>query len=140
MSHYYEAENQMKSKKILVIFMVTVVLVGFGCIKKPDVPDKLIGVWTTAAPIYEGCFFELTRKEIIFGAKDGTVSSYYIKELNAKKIPNEEWISYTISYVSRGIQKYSFPLYYHPAGNGVIRFKNKLESVWIRELEEQTSR
>ena len=130
------AETQMKTKKIFVILAIFSVLLVYGCSRKLVVPDELVGIWETPTPIYEGCFFEITKEEVKFGSKDGQVSNFFIKDMKIQKIPNEEWTLYTISYVARGFQKYEFPFYYHPASNGVIRFKNKMESVWTREPEE----
>jgi hypothetical protein len=126
----------MKKQKFFIGFVILTLMLLYGCARKPVVPDELIGVWTTPTPIYEGCFFEITKEEIIFGAKDGSESNFFIKDMKIQKIPHEEWTLYTISYIVRGYQKYEFPIYYHPANNGVIRFKNKMESVWTKEVEE----
>jgi hypothetical protein len=126
----------MKKQKFFIGFTILTLMLLYGCARKPVVPDELIGVWTTPTPIYEGCFFEITKEEIIFGAKDGSESNFFIKDMKIQKIPHEEWTLYTISYIVRGYQKYEFPIYYHPANNGVIRFKNKMESVWTKEVEE----
>ncbi len=125
-----------KKQKLFVAFAILTILLLYGCAQRAIIPDDLVGIWTTPTPIYEGCFFEITKEEIIFGAKDGSESNFFIKDLKTQKIPHEEWTLYTISYVVRGYQKYEFPFYYHPASNGVIRFKNKMESVWTKELEE----
>ncbi|UCE21987.1 MAG: hypothetical protein JSV46_07190 [Candidatus Aminicenantes bacterium] len=125
----------MKTKKITVIFVTLAVLFIYGCSRNPVIPDELVGMWKTPTPIYEGCFFQITKEEISFGSKDGQVSTFFIKDMRVQKITDEEWTLYTISYVVRGFQKYEFPFYYHPASNGVIRFKNKMESVWTRESE-----
>jgi hypothetical protein len=126
----------MKKQKFFIGFAILTLMLLYGCARKPVVPDELIGVWTTPTPIYEGCFFEITKEEIIFGAKDGSESNFFIKDMKIQKIPHEEWTLYTISYIVRGYQKYEFPIYYHPVNNGVIRFKNKMESVWTKEVEE----
>lgn len=118
------------------VIATSIMMLLSGCTRKAIVPDELVGIWTTPTPIYEGCFFEITKDEIIFGAKDGSESNFFIKDLKTQKIPEEEWTLYTLSYIVRGFQKYEFPFYYHPASNGVIRFKNKMESVWTKELEE----
>lgn len=123
----------MKIKKISIVFATLCILFAFGCSRNPVIPDELVGIWRTPTPIYEGCFFQITKEEISFGSKDGQVSSFLIKDMRTQRIADEEWTLYTISYVARGYQKYEFPFYYHPASNGVIRFKNKMESVWTRE-------
>ncbi len=125
-----------KRKNLFVAFAILTMLLLYGCTQRAVIPDELVGTWTTPTPIYEGCFFEITKEEIIFGAKDGSESNFFIKDLKIQKIPHEEWTLYTIAYIVRGYQKYEFPFYYHPASNGVIRFKNKMESVWTKELEE----
>lgn len=129
-------KSQIKSRQIFAIGILCVLFLTSGCSREPVIPDELIGKWTTPTPIYEGCFFEITKEEIKFGAKDGQVSNFYIKDMRVQKIPEEAWTLYTISYVVRGYQKYEFPFYYHPASNGVIRFKNKMESVWTREPQQ----
>ncbi len=126
----------MKIKKISIIIVILSVLFICGCSRKAVISDSLVGIWKTPTPIYEGCFFQITKEEISFGSKDGQISTFFIKNVRVQKIAEEEWTLYNISYVVRGFQKYEFPFYYHPAGNGVIRFKNKMESVWTREPEQ----
>lgn len=123
----------MKLNKISIVLAILCILFVTGCSRNPVIPDELVGIWKTPTPIYEGCFFQITKDEISFGSKDGQVSSFLIKDMRIQRIADEEWTLYTISYVARGYQKYEFPFYYHPASNGVIRFKNKMESVWTRE-------
>jgi len=80
-----------KRKNLFVAFAILTMLLLYGCAQRAVIPDELVGIWTTPTPIYEGCFFEITKEEIIFGAKDGSESNFFIKDLKIQKIPHEEW-------------------------------------------------
>lgn len=123
----------MKTKKLLAGLAILIIFICSQCGKNPTVSDGLIGIWKTASPKYEGCFFELRTNTMTFGPKEGEPSTFAITNIKREKKSNEEWTLYTISYADQG-EEYEFPVYYLPEKNGVIRFKNQLDVVWIREI------
>lgn len=123
----------MKSKRFLVALTFLTALFGYQCGRNITVPDELIGKWKTSPLISEGSFFEFTKNSIIFGTIEEDANTYPIMKIKSEKIRKEEWILYTIYYRSEGIHEYEFSFYYHPSNDGVIRFKNKLQSVWKQE-------
>jgi len=123
----------MKSKIFLLAFIILTVLFGYRCGKKNTVPEELLGVWKTSAPKYKDCFLELTKVAIIFRTAEGEDDYNTIKSIKMKKIPKENRILYTISYLDRERQEFKFPIYYNQKNSGVIRFKNQKQISWTKE-------
>lgn len=124
----------MKTKKWLVGLAILAVLICSQCGKNTTASDELIGIWKTASPKYEGCFFEFRTNTISIGPQEGEPSTFAITNIKKKKERNEEWTLYTIFYVDKGAE-YEFPLYFLLEKGGVIRFKNQLDIVWTRESQ-----
>jgi len=122
----------MKTKKWLVGLAILVVFICSQCKKNTTVSNELIGIWKTASPKYEGCFFEFRTNTITIGPREGEPSTFAITNIKREKERNEEWTLYTIFYVAQG-EEYEFPLYFLLEKGGVIRFKNQLDIVWTRE-------
>ncbi len=123
----------MMPKRLLVALAILIVFIGSNCGKNTTISDELIGIWRTASPKYEGCFFELRTNSITIGPQEGEPNSFAITNIKRKKKSKEEWTSYIIYYVDQGGKEYEFPIYYLPERTGVIRFKNQLDIVWTRE-------
>jgi hypothetical protein len=124
----------MKTKKLLAGLAILVVFICSQCGKNTTVPDELTGIWRTASPKYEGCFFEFRTNTITIGPLEGEPSTFAITNIKRKKESNEEWALYTIFYVDKG-EEYEFPLYFLLEKGGVIRFKNQLDIAWTRESQ-----
>lgn len=122
----------MKTKKLLAGLAILIIFICSQCGKNTTVSDELIGIWKTASPKYEGCFFEFLTNTITIGPLEGEPSTFAITNIKREKKNNEEWTLYTIFYVDQGAE-YEFPLYFLLEKDGVIRFKNQLDIVWTRE-------
>ncbi len=131
----------MKSTKgIYIALVICAVVFGQKCGKKLAVPDEIIGKWETSDPNYEACFFELKKEEIIFKTAEGDINVYAISKIKREKESLPEKVSYSIYYADREGLEYMFPLYYSPADNGEIRFKNQQQIVWTRGKEGEIPR
>ena len=100
-----------------------------------DLPDDLVGVWTTPARRYEDHFFELTKHEISFGARDGDVAVYEILRVEPGKVPDSE---YAIYYTKEEGREYKLSIT-HVRRRGVIRFENQSKIAWTKEADESDS-
>ncbi len=124
---------QMKRKIILATFITLAVFAASGCGEKGTIPNELIGEWQTSEPKYEGCYFEVTELTVAFKPKDAEIYSNIITNIKREEDPNEEHILYTIFYKDESGKIYQLSINYYPEENGVIRFKNQTEIVWIRK-------
>ena len=124
----------MKRKIILVTFITLAVFSATGCgEKKGTIPDELIGEWKSSAPKYEGCHFEVTKLTVAFKPLDEEIYSNIITNVKREEDPEEQYILYTIFYKTESGKIYQLSVNYYPEENGVIRFKNQLEIVWIKK-------
>lgn len=123
----------MKQKKILAVAVILAVIIILIFRKDRTVPDDLVGVWKTSIQEYAGSFFELKRGAIIFATKEGVLSTSNITKIK-KKEQNQDWTIYTIYYKNQEKQKCEFPFYYYSVDKGTIRFKNKEQIVWRKEV------
>jgi len=90
-------------------------------------------VWVTTAPTYEDCFFEIKTDEVIFGSGEKKFDTYPITKIKIEKDLKEQKTLYIICYKNITGQEYKFSLYYDPANQGTIRFKNQKEMVWAKK-------
>jgi len=122
----------MKSKLLLVGFIIFLVLAGYRCGKEVIVADELIGVWKTSEPKYKECYFELTKDEYAICDIEGDISFFKIIKVKAEEDLNEGFISYVITYVDLEGRSYEFPILYFPGDKATIRFKNQPNIVWTK--------
>ncbi len=119
----------MKVKNIPVLFIFCImVFFGFQCGKNNTAPDPLIGVWKTSDPTYADRFLEIDRSTITFGIGEGKIDTHSITNINVEK-----GNLYTIHYKNQEGQRFKCSFIYHPAGQGVITFKNQNQIVWTKE-------
>ena len=126
----------MKEKVFLVGFIILALLGGNSCKKEMVIPDELIGVWETSEPKYEGCYFEVTKDEIIIKDIEENLNFYKITKIEAEKDPSEEFITYVITYIDLEERDYEFPILYFPGEEGAIRWKNQTNIVWTKREAE----
>ena len=124
----------MKIKKLLGALTILIVFICSQCGKNTTVSNELIGIWKTASPKYEGCFFEFRTNTITIGPQEGEPNTFAITNIKMEKDRTQDWTLYTIFYVDKG-DEYEFPLYFLLEKGGVIRFKNQLDIVWKRESQ-----
>lgn len=121
----------MKSRRtfLALVFLVTI----FGCQSGSEnaIPDVLLGVWKTSEPKYADRFFELKKDEIIFGIGGDEANTYRVASV--EKTHDEEGLLYNIFYLNPEGQQYTFSIYFDPRNQGVIRFKNQKQFIWMRK-------
>ena len=122
--------------KILFAAMSVLIIIfsGYSCKKKIVVPGELLGVWKTADPKYEGCYFEIREDQVVIKTIERTVNVNTITRVKKdKKLSTEERIYYIISYLTPDKVKDELNIYYYPKeGRGVLRFINQEKIAWTR--------
>jgi hypothetical protein len=119
-------------KMFLTLFIILSMLSGYSCKKETIIADELLGVWETAEPKYKGCYFEMTKDEIIFKDIEGDVNFYKITKIEAEQKPNEEFITYIVKYADLEGLPFELPVLYFPGEESTIRFKNQTNIVWVK--------
>jgi len=119
----------MNVRKIPVVFLLLLAVVGCGPESSKTVPEDLIGVWKTSAPKYADTFIELTRTTITFGA--GEKGMHLRSVVKVTKVREEGGLLYTIFYTDPDGQEYTFAFYYDPADGG-LRWKNQRTIAWMK--------
>ncbi len=102
-----------------------------GCQAEPDLPDHLVGTWTTRAPQYADRFLEFRSDSLGFGTGDGSIESYRIASIET--VDEGEQTLYTISYANQEGQEYMLSFYHDLRKGGVIWFKNQDHLIWTKE-------
>jgi hypothetical protein len=126
----------MRPKTTQILF-ITLVMLFFAlqCSKIKTAPDDLIGVWKTSDPKYEDRFFEVDRSTITFGKGGGDSDTHSITSIEIEKGDEARGNLYTIAYKDKEGQKFTFLIYYNPANQGTIRFKNQDQIEWTRQTK-----
>ena len=128
----------MKLKWILIVVLI---LIGasifvFSTKENMDVPEELIGKWTTSSPGYEDRFVEITKETFVYGLGGNKKDIYIISKL--EKDQEGKHIVYTIKYNSKDV-KFTRSFYYDPGNGGTIQFKHQEHIKW-RKLKEDDSK
>ncbi|KPK78603.1 MAG: hypothetical protein AMJ89_01095 [candidate division Zixibacteria bacterium SM23_73] len=119
-------------KMFIAVFIILTMLGGYGCKKEKIIADELLGVWETTEPKYEGCYFEITKDEIIFKDIEGDVNFFKITKIEAEQKPDEEFITYIIKYADLEGLPFELPVLYFAGEESTIRFKNQTSIVWVK--------
>jgi hypothetical protein len=118
----------MKLKWIVIPVLILVsVITMFYSKKNRDIPESLVGKWTTSSPGYQDRFIELTKETLVYGLGGDKKNVYIISSL--KKNTNEKNMIYTISYKNSEV-KFTRSFYYHPEDGGTIQFKHQEHIKW----------
>lgn len=123
----------MKQKTVTLAVAVLIVFLGNYCTKSRTLSDELIGVWKTSTFKYKNTYFELTKNRIIFKTIEGDVNIHPIAKVDKEEVAKDEWILYTIHYITPELKEVEFPFYYHALNNGRIIFKNQSNLVWRKQ-------
>jgi hypothetical protein len=86
-------------------------------------------MWTTAAPNYAGCYFDLSNSVIAFAPEPRKVSVGFVQSVT-KEVHSDD-ILYTVSYMENGGRNIEWSFFYSPQEQ-VIRFKNQYGIMWTR--------
>jgi len=150
-----------RTKAIMVLFMILLVVAGCGDGKEIIVKDGLEGIWKTNHPTYKDCSLGLTKDLIIFtsGYNLDVLDAFllnhidvnFITKINKKvekarvekdkvekdkdkeKDKEKDKILYTVYYENMNKQKCTFPFYFDPSDEGMIAFKNQPQMKWKKE-------
>ena len=111
-----------------------VLTTGAACreTRNRNVPEELLGIWTTNDPRYEDRYFELTTEAtMIVGTGEGNSDTYIIT--NIESVTVSALTDYTLSYFKNAGNEYKFRFRYDPFDNGIIRFVNQKALKWRRK-------
>ena len=119
-------------KVFLMLFCLSISLIGCNPNKIEAVPDELVDEWQTTATKFEGFTFEITSKTLIFddsNAEDGR-ASYFISKI--ERFHEDNKILYTIHHKNEEGLKFIFAFYYDATDGGKITLKNQQKFLWRR--------
>lgn len=118
----------MKPKWILIpaFILVAVAIFMFLQKKNKELPENLMGRWTTSEPKYIDRYLEITETTLTYGLGVDRKNVYVILGIEKRMEDNE--ILYTISYKDTTGLMFTRVFYYEPLDGGVIRFKNQKKS------------
>lgn len=115
---------------VWVIGLVLALSAGCGEPKITEVPDELIGVWTTTAIDYRDRFLEIRKDAVLFDTGEGTPSANPVIEVTQEMADDRH--AYTIvCFDSEGSGEYKLHLLYDSSLQ-VLRLKNRPQVPWIR--------
>jgi hypothetical protein len=119
-------------KVFLMLFCLSIALIGCNPHEIEAVPDELVGEWQTTAIKFEGFTFEITPKTLIFddsNAEDGR-AGYLISKI--ERLYENHKILFTIHHRDEEGLKFKFSFYYDAADGGKITLKNQQRFLWRR--------
>ena len=122
----------MKLKSIVIVVLIIIgALIFVSCTgKHTNIPENLVGIWTTSEPRYEDRFFEITKETLIYGLGGDKKDIYSVSSIEESLEGNN--IIYTISYKNTDGFKFTRSFYYESVEGGVIRFKNQKQVKWTK--------
>ena len=125
----------MKHKWIIISVFILIIVSIFTFYSKEDgdVPDSLIGRWTTSESRYKDRFLELSKATLTYGLGEDKEDVYFISSIE-KNIQGNNTL-YTINYHNIDGLEYTRSFYYYPAKGGVIKFKSQKHIKWNREKD-----
>ena len=123
----------MKLKWIVIpaVILVAVLIFVFFPKKTKDIPENLIGKWTTSEPRYEDRFFEITKETLVYGLGGDKQDVYFISNLETRLEGNK--LLYTLSCKDTNGLKFTRSFYYESLNGGVIKFKNQKNIEWMKK-------
>jgi hypothetical protein len=113
---------------IPVVIMVVLLIFVFFPKKNKDIPENIIGKWTTSAPRYEDRFIEITKDTVVYGLGGDKKDVYFISNLETN--PEGNKLLYTISFKNTEGLAFTRSFYYHPENGGAIQFKHQEHITW----------
>ena len=116
---------------IPVVIMVVLLMFVFFPKKNKDIPENLIGKWTTSAPKYEDRFIEITKETFVYGLGGDKEDVYFISNLETN--PKGNKLLYTISFKNKDGLEFTRSFYYDPENGGTIQFKHQEHIKWTKE-------
>jgi len=96
-----------------------------------DIPEYLIGTWTTGAPQYDDRYLQFSSNHVKFGTGEYTYDTFTVVDI--KKETEKFRTLYTVSYKEPGGARYKLRFYYDADDGGLLTFKNQAHLIWARE-------
>lgn len=123
----------MKHKWILIpaFILVAVAIFMFLPKKNKELPENLMGRWTTSEPKYIDRYFELTKTTFTYGLGENKENVYIISSIEKSMEGNKTL--YTISYKDPAGLVLTRSFYFESVDGGVIKFKNQKKIEWTKE-------
>lgn len=104
-----------------------------------QVPENLLGRWTSTAPLYDERYFEITKVAIVFATGESTVSEYFFTGIEQRETKRDNEMLYSLDCEDLDGMHYNFSFFYLPENGGTIIFKNQKQIVWTKQKEERNS-
>ncbi len=125
--------------KLKWIVFVALILIGasifvFDSGKNMDIPEDLIGKWTTSESRYQDRFFEITKETLVYGLGGDKEDVYLISSMKESLEGNN--ILYTINYKNTDGLKFTQSFYYHPENGGAIQLKHQEHIKWTKKKDD----
>ena len=124
----------MRSPRGIIAFSLLALLFSHaGCQAEAvtDIPEYLIGTWTTGAPQYDDRYLQFTSNHVMFGTGEYTYDTFIVVDI--KKETEKFRTLYTVSYMEPSGAKYKLRFYYDADNGGLLTFKNQAHLIWARE-------
>ena len=98
-----------------------------------ELPENIMGEWTTTSPKYADRFFALEKRLITIGTGKDNFEVHIIS--NIKMSGDNRGESYSLTYYDAIGIKYEFTFHYFPneVEGGAIRIKNRNDIVWVKK-------
>jgi len=129
-------ESKKKSGRTALIAIAAALCIGiliFWAARKEgnreEVPDYLVGRWSSSAPAYQERYLEINKISLIFATGSTTVTEYFIT--NITSVASEKEISFTFACKDLEDYPYQFFMAYHP-DSGTLYFKNQSHVKWMK--------
>ena len=127
-----KAPKLLRSHSFLLWATAAVVgsLVSCGGQKLTEVPEELIGIWTTTATEYDGRSLELRSKYVVIGTGDGSADADPVVEVVVNRTAGTT--AYTIVSSDREGDDFNLHLVYDTAQR-VLYLKNRPRAKWTKQ-------
>jgi hypothetical protein len=113
---------------VLLALLAVVLHTSLAPQRSEELPDEILGTWTTTDPRYAETVLDIGRTTLVFGTVDNGSTSHTIERVDQEDFDLAKL--YTVHYSDEGgLNELSF--FYLPIDN-VIRFKNQRSLAWRR--------
>lgn len=123
----------MSPRGIIACSLLALLFSHAGCQAEAvtDIPEYLIGTWTTGAPQYDDRYLQFSSNHVMFGTGEYTYDTFTVVDI--KKETEKFRTLYTVSYKEPGGARYKLRFYYDADDGGLLTFKNQAHLIWARE-------
>lgn len=114
----------------LVLGLALTLLASCGKTTYREVPETLLGRWTSSAPSYAERYLELERDRISFGTGEASPDSHLV--FRVEEEPAQGQLLYTIWYRDGEGQELAFSVTLDP-GRESLELPHRRQATWRRE-------